>query len=253
MLDILIAAQIGMPHEPAGIVLMQRHEELTDEFDKVRRRWRARTTYTVPQIERLPGGARLGDVVEVVERLWQDSLATSETPPSESSKTPPSATSEARHALLVNVTFCGRPIVELMIEREMRPIPILTTQSDSARRGRGVIHVPAKELISSLGIMFGKRQMRVDKGAANADVLAKQLGEFRAKPKPKGPSEPWSEAETGELVMALALAGYWGEHRLSSILRQPPPPRVPIDPAPPLTFDQALKLARKGATRRERI
>jgi hypothetical protein len=225
-LDAIIAAYIGQPHEPGGLVLVERIETLTGEFDGLRKRWNTETVYRVRQIERPEPGTRLTDVADRVGELC-------------------SGFSGGRLTLLVNVTACGRPPVDLLIERRLKPIPIISTQSDVARRGKGSVHVPAKEMVSSLSILMAERRLQAPRDAANADTLAEQLREFRAKPKPKPTNEPWRQEETGELVGALMMAVWWGETRLSSLLKQPPPPRE----APKFrgwTFSDLLQRSRRA-------
>lgn len=232
--DALIAAHIGLPHEPVGVVLVERIEELTGEFDKRLRRWGTRNLYRVRQIERPEAGARLTDVAALVRDM-----------------TPADA---KRATVLVNMTASGRPAVDLLSAHQLKPIPIVTNNSDGARRGRGSIHVPQKELITSLSILMAERRLQAPRDAPNAAALADQLREFRAKPKTKAATDIWArEDDTGELVMATALACWWGETRMSSLLKQPPPPRLPPEPEPPLTFDRAMQILRRNRVVRARI
>ncbi len=56
------------------------------------------------------------------------------------------------------------------------------------------------------------------------------------------------------LVIAVALAGWYGEKRLWSVLKLPPIPKPPIEARQP-TLDELIKLHPKGDTdgRRKRI
>ena len=235
--DALISAHIGLPHESDGIVLVERVETLTGEFDTVRRRWETTRMYRVRQIERPEAGARLTEVVELVEDLCSKSLGST----------------GGRISVLLNVSACGRPPVDLLTARHLKPIPIVTTQADAVRRHRGTIHVPRQEMMSILSILMADRRLQAPREAPNAEALADQMREFRAKSKPKSALEPWHEEDTGELVMALMLAVWWGETRMSSLLKQPPPPRQAPEPEPPLTFDMAMKLLRRNRQDRARI
>ena len=144
------------------------------------------------------------------------------------------------------MTASGRPSVDLLTAHQLKPIPIVTNNSDGARRGRRSIHVPQKELVTSLSIIMAERRLQAPREAPNATALADQLREFRTKPKTKA-ADIWArDEETGELVMALALAVWWGETRLSSLLKQPAPPRK-IEPVRWMpTFAEALKISRKA-------
>ena len=52
----------------------------------------------------------------------------------------------------------------------------------------------------------------------------------------------------GELLdqRALMVAAWCSERLLRSIAKQPPAPRLPVEPPKGLIFDQALKLARRA-------
>ena len=64
----------------------------------------------------------------------------------------------------------------------------------------------------------------------------------------------FSAGEHDDLVIAAALAGWYGEKRLWSVLKLPPIPKPPIEARQP-TLDELIKLHPKGDTdgRRKRI
>lgn len=224
--DLLVAARIGLPHEGAGIVALDRDETFVGEYDGYRGRWRTEIRYVVHVVETPEPGERLPAIVEMIARLV--------TPPAD------------RVSLLVDVTASGRPPVDLLTARRLRPVPVVVNQSDAARRGRGLIQVPAKDLVTGLTVLIAERRIHAPPQVENAEALAKQLQEFRAQPrKQRNPLQPVLDEPAGELVMALALAAWWGETRLSSLVRQPPPPRQKIPPPRPPTFDEVLQMSRR--------
>ena len=53
--------------------------------------------------------------------------------------------------------------------------------------------------------------------------------------------EAWRESDHDDLVLAAAMAAWFGEKKLRSILNPPPMPRAPVKTRS-LTFDELLKL-----------
>ncbi len=71
---------------------------------------------------------------------------------------------------------------------------------------------------------------------------------------PSSPYEAWRESDHDDLVLAAAMAAWYGERRLGSILHLPPMPRPPIETRQP-TLDELIGLQRKGEAdgRRDRL
>lgn len=227
-LDFLIAASFGLPHEPAGVVVLQRIEELTGVFDRKRLRWTTNLRYMVPEIARPAGGSRLADIVGQVAELYQQ------------------AAGAARRTLLVDITVPGRPVVDLMLERGLRPAPIVVADSgQKARPAHGALSIPKNLLVSNLAILMGDLKIRVAKEHPLATTLARELADFRLRP-------AGDASGTSELVNAVSIAAWWSENRMRSIVHQPPAPRVPVEIRPP-TFDEAVRAALERMERRSGV
>ncbi len=56
--------------------------------------------------------------------------------------------------------------------------------------------------------------------------------------------EAWRESDHDDLVLAAAIACWWGEKKLSSILELPPMPRAPIETRR-LTYDELIAMQPK--------
>ena len=64
--------------------------------------------------------------------------------------------------------------------------------------------------------------------------------------------EAWRESDHDDLVLAAAMAAWFGEKKLHSILKVPPLPQAPIETRQP-TLDELLKLQPSGEPGFERI
>ncbi len=64
--------------------------------------------------------------------------------------------------------------------------------------------------------------------------------------------EAWRESDHDDLVPAAAMAAWFGEKKLHSILKVPPLPQPPIETRQP-TLDELLKLQPSGDPDLERI
>lgn len=224
--DLITCLHIGLPHEPVGVMVLDRQEKLTGKFDESERRWTTDVRYAVQHIGRLASAARYGEVVQAVS----DAIDSREAD---------------RAAFLVNITTSGRAMLSMLHHR--RPTPVLVTGDSGLPKIAGrAINVPLKDLVGTLTMIIGERRMSAAPDMPNADELAKQLQQFRTVKPKAGPLAELRPEEPSELAMATMIAVWWGERMLRSLVPQPKAPPLPIEVRPP-TFDEAVK----AATRRD--
>ncbi len=120
----------------------------------------------------------------------------------------------------------------------------------------GGYNVPKRELVSNLAIQFQADRLKISRALPEAAQLIEELQNFKMKITLAGNDtyEAWRESDHDDLVLAAAMAAWYGEKRLGSILHLPPMPRPPIQTRQP-TLDELIKLQPKsgGDGRRERI
>jgi hypothetical protein len=88
-----------------------------------------------------------------------------------------------------------------------------------SRRGRthsedGNLCVPKKDLVATLLSLLGSRRLQIASSLPEAAVLLKERQTFRLKiTRPANDTyEPWREGKHDDLVLAVALAAWVGEH-----------------------------------------
>lgn len=216
--DRIVGVAFGLPHEPVGVVLVERVETVTDEWDG--RRWETAVQNNVSGIWQMPGGTRYAEVADLLAEIKPAFM-------------------------LVDISTCGRPPLDLLWDRKLRPQPVFTVESDAAKKIRGALFVPQRDLISGLAIVLGDRRLAVAREHELAPTLARELTEFRTKPLKPDPLHPATEVTTTELVQACALAVWYGEHRMRSRCEQPRPPRTLPEIRTQMSWDEAAKWATK--------
>ena len=235
--DFIIGVDLGQARDYTAIAVLERFEELTGEAAKGR--WLTRVWYEMPHLERPPLGtsypAIIGRLKELITRLPK----------------------HKRLKVLVDRTGCGRPVVDLMRQEKLSVIPITITAGGSVTGGvYGGYNVPKRELVSNLAIQFQSDRLKIAKALPEAAQLVEELQNFKMKITLAGNDtyEAWRESDHDDLVLAAAMAAWYGEKKLYSILHLPPMPRAPTETKPP-TFDELIKLQPKsgGDGRRERI
>ncbi len=235
--DFLIGVDLGQARDYTAIAILERFEELTGEAAKGR--WLTQVRYEMPHLERPPLGTSYPAIIDRLKELI--------------ARLP----GHKRLKILVDRTGCGRPVVDLMRKEKLQVVPITITAGGSVTGGAsGGYNVPKRELASNLAIQFQADRLKIAKALPEAPQLVEELQNFKMKITLAGNDtyEAWRESDHDDLVLAAAMAAWFGEKRLGSILRLPPLPRAPIETRPP-TLDEIIKLQPKpdGDGRRKRL
>jgi hypothetical protein len=118
--------------------------------------------------------------------------------------------------LILGTTLVGRPVVDLF--RQAKPPvkihPLVVTAGQGEGWANGGYHVGKIVLISGVQVLLQQRQLRFAQSLPDTAILLKELQSYRFKP-PPAPSEIYDprESQQDDLVLALALACWWGERR----------------------------------------
>jgi len=129
----------------------------------------------------------------------------------ELTRTPPLA---GRCQLVVDQTGAGRPVVDLFREAGLDPAGVTITGGDAKGRDGRDYRVPKKDLVSTVQALLQTGRLRFAEGLAMADVLTEELQNFRAKINVgtgHASFEHWRERDHDDVVLALALACWYGE------------------------------------------
>ncbi len=96
---------------------------------------------------------------------------------------------------------------------------------------------------SVLNLLFEADDRLKIVNSPEADELTKELQEYtgRRTPITGNDLEAWREKPSDDLVFAMMMPVWFGEKKLSTILKLPPMPRAPVETRQP-TLDELLKL-----------
>ena len=227
-LDFIIGIDLGQARDHTAVVIFERIEGLTGEAE--RGRWARQVRYDLRHLERPPLGT---GYIEVVQRLKH---LIARLPKYE------------RLRIVVDRTGCGRPVVDFMRKEKLQVIPITITAGGSVTGGAyGGFNVPKKELVSNLAILLQSDRLKISAELPEALQLVEELQNFKMKITLAGNDtyEAWRESDHDDMVLAAAMACWYGEKRLGSILHLPPMPRAPIETKRP-TFDELIEMQPRG-------
>jgi hypothetical protein len=124
--------------------------------------------------------------------------------------------------LVVDATGCGRPVIDVFKAARLfvgRLAPVVITSGHAAGFGSdGFWHVPKADLVGAVAVLLESRRLQIAPALTLAPVLAQELRTFKVKVTASGNKtfESWRERDHDDLVLAVALAVWYGQ-------RQPPP------------------------------
>ena len=120
-------------------------------------------------------------------------------------------------ALVVDGTGVGVPVVDAMREGGLQPIAVsITAGRDVNERSRVDFTVPKTILASSIDIAMAEDRLGITALAGDSIALKGELQNFRVKITAGGSTtmEAWRESAHDDLVLATALAVWFGERPL---------------------------------------
>ena len=121
-----------------------------------------------------------------------------------------------RTALVVDKTGVGAPVVDMFRKAGLRPTAITITGGNTVTVGDGGYHVPKRDLVTTLQVLFQSGGLKVAGGLKLAPVLVEELLNFKVKINVKTAHdsyEAWREGIHDDLVLAVALACWYAEKR----------------------------------------
>jgi hypothetical protein len=120
--------------------------------------------------------------------------------------------------LVVDQTGVGRAVVDMFRHHPgrrggFRPVTI-TAGLHASEDADGSHHTPKKDLVGTLQVLLGQRRLEIARGLPGRDVLYRELQNFRVKITAAANETfgAWREGEHDDLVLAVALAAWVGEH-----------------------------------------
>ena len=152
--------------------------------------------YHVRHIERFKLGTHYTSIIDRMKTLYTTPVLSGST-------------------LGVDQTGVGRPIVEMLFaqDTDARIIPITITAGTAATKRDDGWHVPKKDLVASLQVVFQSGRLKIAGSLPLASVLTKELSTFRVKITKAANEtfEAWRDGDHDDLVLALAMVVWIGE------------------------------------------
>jgi hypothetical protein len=126
--------------------------------------------------------------------------------------------------LVVDQTGVGRPVVDMLRAAALSPVSVSITGGDSVTREGNVYRVPKRDLVSAVQVLLQAKRLKIASSLKEAATLTAELLAFKVSISLKGHDSygndvgPWRENSHDDLVLAVALACWYGEqHRPVSV------------------------------------
>lgn len=196
-LTYVLGLDLGQTADPSALAVLRRKEfELPQPGDPlVGAPRRSPRTYDCVALKRWPLGTSYPDIVEnVCNVLDKPELRGSD--------------------LVVDATGVGRPVVDML--RKARPNgkvrPVMITSGASESIQGGYFHVAKTILISCTNVILQNQRLKFAAGMPDVKTLVRELQNYRIKVTASA-NETFNAREGAhdDLVLALALACWWGE------------------------------------------
>jgi hypothetical protein len=158
--------------------------------------------YAARHLERLPIGTPYPAQVERVKELHDRLKA-------ETKKAP---------LLVVDQTGVGRPVVDMLRAAELKPVAVTITGGDAVSRDGRDYRVPKRDLVSVVQVLLQAERLKIASSLKEAATLTAELLAFKVSISLKGHDSygndagQWRENPHDDLVLAVALAAWYGEH-----------------------------------------
>jgi len=208
--DYILGVDLGQARDYTAVAFVEMIEDeighpIDNDYEIERR-------FLVPQITRFPLGVSYVEVVDEIAKAV---------------KHLPGAN---RVTLVVDATGCGRPVVDLMRTHDLvrkhdvalRPVTIVGGSAITCD-GSGW-HVPKRVLVSNMAILLATAKVKFRSGMAEAEAVKKELAAFKVKISAAGNDsyESWRESDHDDMVLATAIALWFGKEKLASNMPAPP-------------------------------
>ncbi len=132
--------------------------------------------------------------------------------------------------LVVDATGVGRPVVDLLRQERLPAalIDVTITGGDSVTHEGRTYRVPKRDLVSTVQVALQSERLKIAQQLPDAQILTRELLAFQVKISAETAHDSygaWREGAHDDLVLATALAIWYGEQDL---LHPPPIPAVAI-------------------------
>ncbi len=184
MSDYFVGLDLGQAQDYTAITVLEKPEKKGEQPE-----------YHVRHLERLPLGTPYPSIVEYVAKLIQT--------PQLKGKT----------HLIVDATGIGAPVVDMFKNAGLSPIAITITGGGSVTGSDSEgYHVPKRDLVGILQVLFQSGRLKVAEALPMAKVLIEELLNFKVKiniQTAHDSYEAWREGTHDDLVLSVALVAWY--------------------------------------------
>ncbi len=195
MSTFILGVDLAQAVDWTAITILERTEKPVDGKLKMH--------YQAEYLERLAKGTPYPAQVARVKAL-SDALY------SETQRVPP---------LVVDQTGVGRPVVDMLRAADLEPAAITITGGDAVSRDGRDYRVPKRDLVSVAGVLLQSDRLKIARALPEAATLEAELLAFKVSISLKGHDSYgndvglWRENPHDDLVLAVALACWYGENQ----------------------------------------
>lgn len=120
----------------------------------------------------------------------------------------------SQRRLIVDHTGVGVAVVDMLRDAGLEPVAVTITGGNSVTHSSDVWRVPKRDLVSVLLVLLQAERLRVASRLKEAEILVKELLNFRVKISDSGHDsyEHWRESGHDDLVLATALGCWYAEY-----------------------------------------
>jgi hypothetical protein len=136
---------------------------------------------------------------------------------------------EHTRTLVIDATGCGRPVADML--KPCAPIAISLHGGENVHHEGRNWQVPKRDVVAAAQVLLQQRRLKLASSLPLTPVLEQELLNFRLKIDATTAHDSyaaWREGQHDDLVLAAALACWWGEHGPKPgrvVLMDLPPPR----------------------------
>jgi hypothetical protein len=118
--------------------------------------------------------------------------------------------------LIVDHTGCGRPVVDLIKQTGLRPVAVSIHGGDRVSQDGMDYRTPKRDLVGVVAVLLQQQRLQIAQDLPMTPLLTHELLNFKVKIDPRTAHDSysaWREQDHDDMVLALALACWWGEFR----------------------------------------
>jgi hypothetical protein len=135
--------------------------------------------------------------------------------------------------LIVDQTGVGAPVVDSFRQSGLKPIGIMIHGGDGVTHDGNTWRVPKRDLVSCLQVLNQNHRLKTPLKLVLSRILTGELLNFRVKIDPATAHDSysaWRDQDHDDLVLAVALACWWGEHQPTPIAFSIPKQAIKFGP-----------------------